>query len=211
MKFVELLGLVGDEPVFTSALLRAGPASDAELRLQLARWTKLGRILQLRRGLYTLAPPYRKVEPHPFLVANYLRRGSYVSLQSALARQGIIPEAVPVTTSVTTARRERMGTPMGGYSFRHLRQSYFFGYRQVEVARGQHAFVALPEKALLDLIYLTPRGDDESHLRELRLQAGEALDRTVLDGFADRFVGKKLRRAVATVTEILKEDVYEEV
>jgi len=69
MKWVELLNLVGGEPVFTSALLRSGRVSDAELRPQLARWTKAGRIHQLRRGLYILAPPFRKIEPHPFLIA----------------------------------------------------------------------------------------------------------------------------------------------
>ena len=84
MNFTRLLELVGDEPVFDSAVLLAGPVNPADLRCQLSRWTKAGRLIQLRRGVYTLAPPYQKIKPHPFLIANRLLPASYVSLQSAL-------------------------------------------------------------------------------------------------------------------------------
>jgi len=85
MEFSQLLEIVGDEPVFESGLLLAGEVDPSDVRRQLSRWMQTGRITQLRRELYALAPPYQKVKPHPFLVANRLVRGSYVSLQSALA------------------------------------------------------------------------------------------------------------------------------
>jgi len=91
MKWQALLALVADEALFSSALLLAGDVSAAQVRLQLSRWVKTGRLLQLRRGLYALAPTWRKLEPHPFLIANQLQRGSYVSLQSALAFYGSSP------------------------------------------------------------------------------------------------------------------------
>ena len=96
MKWNELLFLIGEEPVFSSGMLLAGRPSARQVRLQLSRWVKAGRLIQLRRGLYVLAKPWRKVEPHPFLLANSLRRGTYVSLQSALAWHGTIPEYVPM-------------------------------------------------------------------------------------------------------------------
>jgi len=80
MNFEALVALVADEPVFSSSLLLSGMT---DMRLQLSRWVKAGRLHQIRRRLYALAPPWHKVESHPFLVANSLRRGSYVSLQSA--------------------------------------------------------------------------------------------------------------------------------
>ncbi len=94
MEFERLLQLVGDEPIFETALLLAGKVKPDSARLQLSRWTKNGRIYQLRRGLYAIAPPYQKVKPHPFLIANRLQRASYVSAQSALAFYGLIPEVV---------------------------------------------------------------------------------------------------------------------
>jgi len=37
-------------------------------------------------------------------------------------------------------------------------KSWFTGYRKLEVSSGQQAFPAIPEKSLLDLIYLIPGG-----------------------------------------------------
>jgi predicted transcriptional regulator of viral defense system len=209
MKWNELLGVVGREPVFASSLLRAGRASSALVRLQLARWVKSGRIIRLRRGLYVLAPPYRKVEPHPFVVANSLRKNSYVSLQSALAHHGLIPEYVPMVTSVTTARPEQLRTELGAYTFKHIRREFFFGYRSVELSLNQRAFLATPEKALLDLVYLTPGAQAEEYVRGLRLQNVETIDSTVLSEFARRMGKPKLARAARRVIGILDERGYE--
>jgi len=203
VKFEALVALVADEPVFPSALLLAGIVSSAQVRLQLSRWVKAGRLLQLRRGLYALAPTWRKVEPHPFLVANRLQRGSYVSLQSALAFHGVIPEYVPVVTSVGPGRPETVHNPLGAFQFNHLTGTLFFGYSRMEVAARQFAFVASPEKALLDLIHLTPGADSEDYLRELRLQNSEAMDLSTLDELAQRSGKAKLLRAARLLKRIL--------
>lgn len=85
MEFERLMEIVGDQPVFESSLLLPGDVDRANVQRGLSRWTKEGRLYQLRRGLYALAPPYQKVKAHPFLVANRMVQPSYVSLQSALA------------------------------------------------------------------------------------------------------------------------------
>jgi hypothetical protein len=203
MKFEALLGLVGNEAVFPSAFLLAGNVSAPQVRLQLSRWVKTGRLLQLRRGLYALAPVWRKVEPHPFLVANRLQRGSYVSAQAALAFHGMIPEHVPVVTSVGPGRPGTVRTPLGPFQFTHLATGLLFGYTQVEVAPRQSAFVALPEKALLDLIHLTPGADSPEYLRELRLQNPDAINVSVLLGLAQRSGKPKLIRAARLVGPLL--------
>ena len=74
MEFGRLLEIVGDEPIFETSLLLAGDVDSANTRRQLSRWTKAGRLHQLRRGLYALAPPFQKVKPHPFLTAMAPRR-----------------------------------------------------------------------------------------------------------------------------------------
>jgi hypothetical protein len=124
----------------------------------------------VRRGVYCLAPPYAKVRPHPFVLANAMSHGSYVSLQSALAMHGLIPEHVPVTTSITPGRPETLENIVGIFSFRHVKRSLLWGYRELEVAAGQHALVASPEKSLLDLLYITPGSDAPSYLEELRVE-----------------------------------------
>lgn len=39
-----------------------------------------GRLIPLRRGVYALAPPFRKVKPHPFVSVNTLVQSSYTNL-----------------------------------------------------------------------------------------------------------------------------------
>jgi len=209
MEFGRLLEIVGDAPVFETGLLLAGDVGPANVRRQLSRWTKAGRLYKLRRGLYALAPPFQKVKPHPFVIACRLVRGSYVSCQSALAHYGLIPEHVPVTTSVTTGRPGHWDTPLGIYEFRHVKTDLLCGYRLTELSPGQRAFVASPEKALLDLIYLQPGGDSSHYLRELRLQNLDRLDLDELQRQADLAHSPKLRRAAAFVASLVRSEPLE--
>ncbi|NBD34702.1 MAG: hypothetical protein GVY30_01730 [Chloroflexi bacterium] len=206
MEFEELLHIVGDEPLFATGLLLAGDVDPANVRRQLSRWTAAGKLLQLRRGLYTLATPYRKTTPHPFVVANRLVRASYVSLQSALAHHGLIPEHVPVTTSVTTSRPTEYETSLGHYTFRHIKPDLLYGYHRADVGNDQQAFIATPEKALLDQVYLQPGGDDLAYLQGLRLQNLERLDVDRLRRLADRAGSPKLARAADNVVTLAREE-----
>jgi predicted transcriptional regulator of viral defense system len=209
MEFKKLVALVGDEPVFESSLLLAGDVDTADVRRQLSRWTGAGRLYQLRRRVYALAPPFQKIKPHPFVVANHLARASYVSCQSALSYYDLIPEYTPVTVSVTTGRPAQRDTPLGRYEFRHVQPGFLQGYRRVEVAPGQWAFVAAPEKALLDLIYLQPGGDAPEYLRELRLQEWGRFDRHAAQAYAEQAGSPKLRRAVERAAELARTEEYE--
>jgi len=202
MKFGELLTITQTNPVFSSSLLLAGRGSASAVRRQLDRWVKSGRLLQLRRGIYAVAPPYQTNTPHPFLAANQLRRPSYVSMQSASSHYGMIPEFVPVTTSVTTGRPEELETPLGRFVFRHVKKAAFFGYLQTEISRGQPVFLASPEKALLDLLYLTPASDSPAFLEGLRFEPADDFDWHKLRMDAQRLGGEKLKRAVELLARI---------
>ena len=202
MEYSELLEIVQDEPVFDTGLLLAGDVDARDIRRQLSRWKKAGRIYQLRRGLYSLAPPFQKIKPHPFLIANRLLSASYVSLQSALAYYGMIPEHVPVTTSVTTGRPVEWRTPLGIFDFRHIQLDFFEGFKWVDLGEKQRAFIASPEKALLDLVYLEAGGDTQDYLSELRLSNLKRLDWAYLEHLARNIDKPKLLRAV-DVTQTL--------
>ena len=199
MKWPELLEMVADEPVFRTGFLAASGESLPALRLQLSRWVKAGKLIQPARGLYTLAEPYRKVRPHPFVLANAMKKGSYVSLQSALAHYGMIPEHVPTVTSVTTQRPQRIETPLGAFAFRRIKKDWFAGYRKVDLGNRQQAFVAMPEKALHDLGYLTAGSDGPDFLAELRLQNPDRLDLDALTRLAEAADSPKLRRAATRI------------
>lgn len=202
MEFDSLVKLVGDEPIFESYILLAGNVDPKLIRIQLSRWVKTGKIYQLRRGLYSIAPPYQRRQPHPFLVANHLQKASYVSLQSALSFYGLIPEVVNITTSVSTGRPERLETPLGTYEFRHIKTELLFGYQMAELDE-QSVLIATPEKALLDLIYLQPGSDSPAYLKELRLQNTEKLDKDLLRKQSEKFNTPKLQNAVKGILQLM--------
>jgi predicted transcriptional regulator of viral defense system len=206
MKFKDVLTLLGQEPVFETGLLLAGAVAQADVQRQLSRWVQAKRIYQLRRGLYTIAPPYQKVAPHPFLVANRLVQGSYVSCQTALAYYGLIPEYVAINISVTTQRPGRWTTPVGHYEFRHIKLPLFTGYQRLEVIQGQWVYLARPEKALLDLAYLFPGADDPAYLQELRLQNLYQIDTDRLWEFATKANSPKLLRVAEQVVKMVQQE-----
>ena len=209
MKLDALLSVVSSEPVFSSGLLLTMGEDQADVRKQLSRWTKAGKIIQLRRGLYALAEPYRKITPEPFLIANRLHEPSYISLQSALAYHGLIPEYVPAVTCITTTRPEEVDTPLGRFIYRHCKKALFFGFQEVDLGQGQAAFVARPEKALLDLIYLTPGGERQGFLAELRLQNLDTIDLELLEQMARASKSSKLVRGVSQVARLAAGEEYE--
>ena len=119
------------------------------------RASKAGEILRLNPGLFVLSPPYRKSEPHPFVLAGILHAPSHISLESALAHHGLIPEAVYQVSSVTLGRSREFSTPLGVFSFRRVpARAPRAGVKAVEVARGAWAFIAEPLRAIADAVYL---------------------------------------------------------
>jgi predicted transcriptional regulator of viral defense system len=196
MKLDELAGRVSSGGLFRTGQILSGQRKPANVRRQLDRWVKSGRVLQLRRGVYVLQKPFIASAVHPFTAANALKKASYVSLQSALSHHGMIPEYVPVTTSVTTGRPGELDTPIGRFQFRHVSPTLFFGFAEMESAPGQPALIATPQKALVDLLYLTPHSDHEDFLRELRVVRPDGFDLGALHTAVKRCGSAKVERAV---------------
>lgn len=119
------------------------------------RACKAGEILRLKPGLFVLGQPYRKSEPHPFVAAAMLHAPSHISLESALAYHGLIPEAVYQVSSVTVGRSREFSTPLGVFNFRRVpARASRAGVEAVAVTRSAWAFVASPLRAIADEVYL---------------------------------------------------------
>lgn len=207
MKWEEFLKRVADLPVIETELLLAGIADQRPLKVQISRWHKAGNLIQLRRGLYLLADPYRKIEAHEFYLASILIKPSYISLEKALEYHALIPEAVPVYTSVTTKRPGRFERGEWVFDYRHIKNEFFWGYNSVTVNK-QTAFVACPEKALLDLCYFKGREVSAKYLNELRLQNVGKIDTGRLSAFAKKFKRPGLVKAAKLIGEYINS--YEE-
>lgn len=200
MKFESLLEIVGDQPLIESTTLRAFGEEPGKLSVQLSRWVAAGRLIQLRRGVYLLAKPYRRHEAAKEFIANLLLRPSYVSCECALAIHGLIPEEVTLVQSVTTGRTTQFPTSIGDFQYRHIKTNRFFGYGETAVAHGR-ALVAVPEKALLDTVYFSKGEFTNKRIEEIRLQDLDRLDLNRLTEFADRLESPRLTRAARKLAE----------
>jgi predicted transcriptional regulator of viral defense system len=204
MKWESFVNHMKGVPVVLTENLRTRFSSFGSMAVQLGRWHNAGKLIQLKRGVYLIAEPYRKVEIHEPFLAQTLKHPSYISLEKALEFHGLIPEAVPVYTSVTTKRPGRFVTEIGSFDYRHIQRPFFWGYESVE-RHGQIGFVAMPEKALLDFFYLNRVAVTESYLREMRLQNTEKVNLKRLTEFASHFNKAPVKSAATTVARFIRE------
>ena len=150
-----IVGAGLQDRILSEAQLARLLGGSAQRRYNLVnRALRSGELMRLRRGRYRLAPAVNGRLPHPFVVAQALVAGSYVSLESALSYHGWIPEAVPSTLSIAPGRRgtEVQVPGLGQFRFSPLalnRGSFLEAVDRVLVD-GQAALVAQPLRALLD-------------------------------------------------------------
>jgi len=118
---------------------------------QFSQWQKQGHIIKIKNGLYIFKDQIKNIAPEE--IAGKIYSPSYISLEKALSIYGIIPEIVYSLTSVTSKTTREFKNQMGHFSYRHIKPSLFFGYKEIKATTGKY-LLAEPEKALLDFIYL---------------------------------------------------------
>ena len=116
----------------------------------LSRLADSGHVVRVKRGVWVVAGGLDPLTLPRFLTAPF---PSYVSLQSALYYHGMISQIPSVTYCVSLARTRSYSTPLGTYSIHHVAPSFLFGY---EKAGPNGVVMAMPEKALIDFLYLAP-------------------------------------------------------
>jgi len=122
------------------------------------RAMKAGELLRLKRGIYILSDEFRDYPLHPFALAQMLVPGSYVSLETALAHHGWIPEAVYTTASILPGRKSQSydHEKLGSFTFHPLatNKGYFLELVERLKIEKQTMLVAKPARALMDLVCL---------------------------------------------------------
>jgi len=162
----------------------------------LSRWVKKGYLLKLRNNLYTFSE-LKNVNNIHFYIANRIYRPSYLSLHTALSFHGLIPESIVQTTSVSTMKTARFKNELGSFSYKKIKNELFFGYTQLEFTKDKTFLIALPEKALLDLLYLYPFYNNETEITNLRIDQqilSEVMQFSRLHEFLSRFKNKSLEK-----------------
>lgn len=124
-------------------------------KLLVYRAVQAGEILRLKPGLYITAPAFRKESPHPFVLSSMLHFPSHVSLESALAYHGLIPEAVFSVSCVSSSRGRYYNTPEGSFSFYRVSCTRpLAGVRAMRMGKNGWAFIAEPLRAIADMVFV---------------------------------------------------------
>ena len=164
--------------LFTTKTLRdmlGSKVSQAAFFSMLARLTRQNILQKLERDKYMLVSG----RAHDFCIANFLYEPSYVSLEAALNFHGVLSQFPYEVASMTPRKPVTKTVDEKTYRYARIKRSLFWGYEPI-----QGFLIAQPEKALLDLLYLTSKGLAILHTDELDISK---LDKARFALYAKKF------------------------
>lgn len=145
----------GDSLLRTADLMKFSGMDFDAVRKASLRLTRDGLLIKVGKELYAngLLPP-------PLLdIGLSMRLPCYVSMGSVLQAKGLWELAPQALELVTLGRPGGAETPLGTLQYFHVSRDLYWGFEEVN---GR--CIALPEKALLDLLYLDAQGSIDSLL-----------------------------------------------
>ena len=95
MKWENFLKITGNLPVIETELLLTGVSEPDAINVQISRWTRTGKLIKVKRGVYLLSQEYRKVDVYEPYLAVLLKTpfafcfGPLFSLAFAFKRKAI--------------------------------------------------------------------------------------------------------------------------
>ncbi len=143
-----ILRRLGVPAIDTADAAAALGQTTAAASLTLTRLAQAGLITPVRHGTWWLEDALDALRLPEYLTAPL---PSYVSLQTALHRRGLIEQIPEVVYAVSLARTQRVKTKAGVFSIHHVAPEVFGGFEELE--RGGK--LATAEKALFDFAYLS--------------------------------------------------------
>lgn len=211
MKYEEFRKKYQGWPVIPSAVVVREDQSEYQVtRNQLSRWVKKGSLISLRKGMYAFPPEEAAAAPEIFYIANRLYEPSYISLEYALSLYELIPEYVPVVTSVTTRKTMSFKNAAGHFTYQHVVPRAFRGFRQEKLDHDRQVFLAEPEKAVLDFLYLNAskfRDDFEGVLiGSFRFQNLETLDSARIAKLSECYKSGVLSRMALRLNNLVRKE-----
>jgi predicted transcriptional regulator of viral defense system len=190
---IQQLGVSSFETRDISALLRVTRANASVL---LSRLASRDFVRRLARGRWSIG-----AQPNRERLAEQVASPSpaYVSLQSALFRHGLIEQVPEVLYAITLGRPRRVRTPSGTVSLHRMPPALFGGYETADDGTK----VATAEKALFDLLYLSPtRSRLFASLPEMELP--KSFRWVEVASWAKKIAGKSRRAFVEQKLESLR-------
>lgn len=152
-------------PYFNKVTLGEILGKDGEnLNYWVKKLLKSGEITALKKGLYVSRLYLLSLEKNPSLkeqyveyLANVIRYPSYISMEYALAKYGVIPEGVYAITCVTTKTPRTYENKLGNFIYKNIKSELFTGFEAINF-EGKRVKFASRAKALFDFLYFRKAG-----------------------------------------------------
>lgn len=119
------------------------------LRNKVFYWVKNHKLNRIKRGVYALINQFDKLE-----LAGKLQSPSYVSLATVLQKNGVVFQYDLMITSVAQVNRSYKVDEID-YNYRKIKDAVLFNDKGL--IRKTAYTIASKERALLDMMYLTPK------------------------------------------------------
>ena len=183
-------------PLFTNIDLRNSCEKyDPNL---VTRWQQQQKTEKVRNGLYLQSSHEIHGYWDWFCLAYQMYVPNYISLVSALRLYNFIPESVYAVTAVTTRKTKKFHFRNKLFRYHHISEKFYFGYLPEEW-RGLTFYLASPEKAILDTVYLDSRYSDPDWIHEMRFdydEMNEQINRETLNIYTDYYDSKVVRQRI---------------
>ena len=174
------------KPIFFSTrdVSSAFKITEASARVLCHRYLKQKIFLRLKRGLYLLEENWRHIdEAQLYRLANRLQVPSYLSLMTALSHYQITTQVQRrFFESIGVVRTKNISLRDAQFRYTKLSPGLYFGF-----VKKDDYFIATPEKALLDAVYLASLGRYRLDMDSLNL---ERFDKKALKRLSVRFPAK---------------------
>lgn len=198
-------------PCFTKQNLRIfWKGSEFALNERIKRALKSGRLLKLKKGLYTTnIYCLKELEKSKFkeFIALKLRFPSYLSTEYVLAKYELLTEITFPLTSVTTKTGRTYQNFLGTYRYLNLKKELYFGFEESSFNQNKY-FIATKAKAMFDFLYL------KKNIGDLKKEILEGL-RINWDNFTkndfllfQKYVSKSRSKKMEKISKILEKIYY---
>ncbi len=146
-----------EKPVFNAAdIANVLSISIKSAQVTASRYVSRGLLIRLKRDLFILPQRLQNAtEEEIFYIANLLQTPSYISLTTALSFYELTTQQTPnFIESIASKRTTMIEGKNFQFNYSIVKDEFYFGFE-----RRENYFIATPEKAMADMIYLSSQGN----------------------------------------------------
>lgn len=129
------------------------------LKIMFGRYAKKGKLIRLKKGLYTTRAyldnieKTQRLEAYKKFLANWLYEPSYLSLEYVLFEYHLLTELPVQFTSISLRKTNSLDNALGRFRYHSIRKNLFTGFSKKTI-NGFTILQATKAKALFDFLYL---------------------------------------------------------